>query len=110
MGRSGACHSGSVDWNITTRSANCRGGPPWPPVVSIRFTESEAVTSLFPIKTTGGHGGPPLQFAEQILIPYAANLDATRRRSAIVCFGCAPIRRSISFPSLKMSIVGMLEI
>ena len=100
MGKFGACHSGSVDWNITTRSANC-----W-----IRFTESEAVTSLFPIKTTGGHGGPPLQFAEQILIPYAANLDATRRRSAIVCFGWAPIRRSMSFPSLKMSIVGMLEI
>lgn len=40
----------------------------------------------------------------------AANREASWRRSAIACFGCTPMRRSMSFPSLKMSMVGMLAI
>ena len=38
------------------------GGPPWPPVVLTRFAELEVVAPRTLIKTTGGHGGPPLQY------------------------------------------------
>ena len=34
---------------------NCRGGPPWPPVV-----RKQALSA-----STGGHGGPPLQLLLQ---------------------------------------------
>src|SRR6185503_2020574 len=34
----------------------CRGGPPWPPSVG------RAPVNIGLIKTTGGHGGPPLQY------------------------------------------------
>src|SRR6185369_10508361 len=43
----------------------CRGGPPWPPVAWTKAVQ-EATASVWrmPIKTTGGHGGPPLQYAQ----------------------------------------------
>jgi len=54
---------------------NCRGGPPWPPVVLIEFTKSEAVASRTPAKTTGGHGGSPLQFVPQGLCTLLYSAD-----------------------------------
>jgi len=40
----------------------CRGGPPWPPVVLIGFAKPETVDSSNSVPTTGGPGGPPLQY------------------------------------------------
>jgi hypothetical protein len=48
-----------------------------------------------------------------LLLPLPLALShfaATTSLSAITCFGCAPIKRSINFPSLKINIVGMLAI
>jgi len=36
-------------WYLVASEYNCRGGPPWPPVLA-------CIAGI-----TGGHGGPPLQ-------------------------------------------------
>src|SRR6185436_10829703 len=46
------------------------GGPPWPPVVCATVQEATASKSANTIKTTGGHGGPPLQYAPWLTVSF----------------------------------------
>jgi len=50
-----------ADYHARHRGTYCRGGPPWPPVALIVFAKSDAIVFQLLVKTTGGHGGPPLQ-------------------------------------------------
>ena len=72
--------------------------------MSIRFTrrwKPYAPTELHP-----GVAGVSIKI--WLLLSWYLFYAARASRSAIACLGWAPISRSMSFPSLKMSIVGML--
>ncbi|HEU4934291.1 MAG TPA: hypothetical protein VFT48_19535, partial [Pyrinomonadaceae bacterium] len=47
----------------TDHRTYCRGGPLWPPVAGhTEFKNRQSRISRTPFQTTGGHGGPPLQY------------------------------------------------